>query len=181
MGKKLSRFLALVLRHKPEVIGIKLDKHGWAKMSELIIGIRNSGRAISREQLEELVRNCDKQRFVISEDGRLIRANQGHSIDIDLQLKASKPPDILFHGTIGSFMGDIWSNGIIPMSRQYVHLSTDEQTALQISNRRRGKAVIISVDALSMYKEGFDFYCSDNGVWLVHFVPSEFITVKYQE
>ncbi len=166
--KKTSKFLSLILRHKPETVGIELDTNGWVEVGLLLEGLKASGHEISREQLELVVRDNDKQRFVISE-GR-IRANQGHSLDIDLGLDAMEPPRILFHGTASRFLDSIAAEGLKKMNRQHVHLSADQETAKRVGIRH-GKPVIFQVDAGSMYRDGFQFYISKNGVWLVDNVP----------
>lgn len=174
-GKKieLGMFLAMVLRHTPEVIGVEMDEHGWVDVDELIAGMCDVGKRIDRETLDDIVATDNKQRYAYSDDGRLIRANQGHSIPVDLELDPIKPPDVLYHGTATRFLGSIYEQGLLPMSRIYVHLSPDEDTAA-IVGERHGDIAILRVDAAKMFEEGHDFFLSRNGVWLTDAVPPEF-------
>jgi putative RNA 2'-phosphotransferase len=173
-NKKTSKFLSLILRHKPETIGIELDENGWVDIPVLLEALTSSGHGISLEELEAVVNDNDKQRFIIS-DGR-IRANQGHSIDIALGLEAKTPPQALFHGTATRFLEQIKQNGLLKMSRQHVHLSTNEETARSVGVRH-GKPVILVVNSELMYSDGHEFILSDNGVWLVDSVPFKYIDV----
>lgn len=136
MGRidKLSVFISLVLRHKPDAAGITLDEHGWANVDELINGINNTGRKIDMTMLEEIVRTDNKQRYSFNEDKTLIRANQGHSIPVDVELKEQEPPELLYHGTADRFVKSIMTEGLKPMSRLYVHLSKDIETAKKLEN-----------------------------------------------
>ncbi len=168
-----SRFISLVLRHKPEVIGIKLDRHGWAKVSELIAGV-NKTHPLDLDMLEEIVKTDDKQRFSFNEDKTLIRANQGHSIKVDVQLEAKIPPDILYHGTGEKYVNSIDQAGLLPKSRLYVHLSKDKETARKVGSRH-GKAVIYEIDTQTMVKDGYQFYLSVNNVWLTKEVPVKYL------
>ena len=168
-----SRFISLVLRHKPEVIGIKLDRHGWAKVSELIAGV-NKTHPLDLKMLEEIVRTDDKQRFSFNEDKTLIRANQGHSIKVDVQLEAKIPPDILYHGTGEKYVNSIDQEGLLPKSRLYVHLSQDKETAIKVGSRH-GKTVIYEIDTQAMVKDGYIFYLSVNNVWLTKEVPIQYL------
>ena len=139
---KTSRFISLILRHKPETIGIALDEHGWADVQELIRGVnRAGGHYLDMELLEEIVRTDEKQRYSFNEDHTLIRANQGHSIPVDVELEEKTPPDILWHGTGEKYVASIDAQGLSPKSRLYVHLSTDQQTARTVGSRH-GKPVI---------------------------------------
>lgn len=171
---KLSVFISLILRHKPETIGISLDEHGWANVNELIKGINTSGRNINMEILEEIVRTDNKQRYSFNEDKTLIRANQGHSIPVDVELKEMVPPNVLYHGTATRFLDSIKQNGIKSMSRLYVHLSKDTETATKVGDRH-GKCVLLEIDAKKMYEDGIKFYLSNNGVWLVKFVDWKYV------
>ena len=155
-----SRFISLILRHKPEVIGITLDEHGWADVDDMIAGIN----------LDEIVRTDEKQRYSYNEDHTLIRANQGHSIPVDVELEKVEPPEFLYHGTGEKFTASIDKQGLIPKSRLYVHLSPDEETAVKVG-RRHGKPVIYLVRAGNMKRDGYAFYRSVNGVWLTKEVP----------
>jgi len=170
---KISKFLSLVLRHKPEAAGVKLDENGWVDIDLLIAGAENAGKLFDRGQLERVVRESDKQRFII--DGDKIRANQGHSVKIDLELIAVAPPDELFHGTVDRFMDKIMSEGLKKMKRHHVHLSPDIETAEKVGSRR-GVPVLLRIDSLAMYENGHQFMCSENGVWLTETVPSSYIS-----
>lgn len=169
----LSRFISLVLRHKPEAIGITLDEHGWADVNELIAGV-NRTQPLDMETLEEIVRTDEKQRYSFSGDKTLIRANQGHSIPVDVELPQSEPPELLCHGTAERFTAAIEAEGLRPMSRLYVHLSKDAETARKVGSRH-GKPVIYEVLAGEMSRRGFEFWLSVNGVWLTRAVPPEFL------
>ena len=160
MGKpdytELSKFISLILRHKPETIGIELDPHGWAKVDELLDGISKT-EYIDMSILEHIVATDNKQRYSFNEDKTLIRANQGHSIDVDVELEEKEPPEILFHGTATRFTESIDKEGLKPQSRLYVHLSKDVATATNVGNRH-GKLVVYEVAAKAMYNEGYKFY-----------------------
>jgi putative RNA 2'-phosphotransferase len=171
---KASKFLSLVLRHRPEEIGLALDREGWADVDELIERARASGMGITRDIVLEIVRTSDKQRFALDAAGRRIRANQGHSIEVDLGLEPVEPPRLLFHGTARSFLPSIRDAGLHAAERQYVHLSQDEATAIKVG-RRHGPPVVLRIDALGMRQAGHVFFRSTNGVWLTEAVPSEFI------
>lgn len=170
---RLSRFISLVLRHKPETIGIALDEHGWADVDELIAGV-NRTHPLDMETLEEIVRTDSKQRYSFNEDKTLIRANQGHSIPVDVELPLAEPPEILYHGTAERFTAAIEAEGLRPMSRLYVHLSKDAETALKVGSRH-GRPVIYEVLAGEMSRRGIRFWLSVNGVWLTKEVPPEFL------
>lgn len=170
---KISRFLSMVLRHKPEVIGIELDEHGWAEVRELLEGM-NRKYAIDMKTLEEIVRTDDKQRYSFSEDRTLIRANQGHSIPVDVELPVRKPPKLLWHGTAEKYVPSIDRLGLLPRSRLYVHLSGDAETAVKVG-RRHGKPVVYQVSAEQMEQDGYVFYQSVNGVWLTKSVPVQYL------
>ncbi len=174
--EEISKFIALILRHKPETIGITLDEHGWAKVDELIDGISKT-YVFNMEMLEEIVRTDKKGRYSFSEDKTLIRANQGHSINVDVELEEKEPPEFLWHGTGEKFVSGIDTEGLIPKSRLYVHLSKDEDTALQVG-ARHGKPVLYRVLSGKMYKDGYVFYLSQNGVWLTKKVPLEYLEKK---
>ena len=168
-----SKFISLILRHKPETIGITLDEHGWANVDELIAGISKT-HEINREILEEIVRTDNKQRYSFNEDKTLIRANQGHSIPVDVELEEVEPPKYLYHGTGEKFRESIDAEGLKPKSRLYVHLSEDIETATKVGSRH-GKPVVYRVFAGWMHKNGFRFYRSVNGVWLTKDVPTKYI------
>lgn len=173
---KISKFLSLVLRHKPEAIGLVLDEQGWANIDELIdkANYSNQGISLTRSLLQEVVDTSDKKRFTVSDDGQKIRAAQGHSVDIDLKLKPITPPEFLYHGTATRFLDSILKEGLKPQQRQFVHLSTDIETATKVG-QRYGKPVILKIKALLMYEQGFVFYLSENGVWLTGHVPKAYI------
>ena len=171
--KKTSKFISLILRHKPETIGISLDEHGWANVAELIKGISKT-QYIDMAMLEEIVDTDNKQRYSFNEDKTLIRANQGHSIPVDVELPEKQPPVILYHGTGEKYVSSIDEQGLISKSRLYVHLSKDEQTAKAVGSRH-GKPVIYEIQAGRMYAEGYAFYLSVNGVWLTKSVPAKYL------
>lgn len=177
MGKldKLSVFISLVLRHKPDAAGIQLDEHGWANVDELIAGINSTGRKIDMEILDEIVRMDSKQRYSFNEDKTLIRANQGHSILVDVELEEKEPPEYLYHGTADRFLDAIMIEGLKPMSRLYVHLSKDEETAIKVG-KRHGKPVVLKIRSGEMYNDGVKFYLSQNAVWLTKHVDKRYIS-----
>jgi len=173
--KRISKFLSLILRHQPEYIGLSLTKNGWADISELIEKAKIKNIHFSVEELLEIVHTNDKDRFALNEKASMIRANQGRSLKaVDLELEPKKPPRILYHGTVGEFIDSIKSQGLQKRSRQHVHLSAEINTAIKVGSRR-GKPIILSVHAEKMYKEGFAFFQSKNGVWLTNKVPFEFV------
>jgi putative RNA 2'-phosphotransferase len=175
--KHISKFLSLVLRHKPERINLQLDANGWADVDELIKQLNAHDVPLDFELLEEIVITNDKQRFAFNADLTGIRASQGHSINVDLALQPVQPPGKLYHGTVARFMDAIKIDGLQKMSRQHVHLSSDEATAIKVGSRR-GKPVILSIDAAGMHADGFLFYLSENGVWLTDEVPVAYIMFK---
>lgn len=172
-----SKYISLILRHRPEVIGITLDEHGWANVEDLIAGIQKT-QPIDRELLEEIVRTDPKQRYSFNEDGTLIRANQGHSIPVDVELPVAQPPEILWHGTGEIYRESIDQKGLLPMSRLYVHLSKDKETAVAVG-KRHGRPVLYKVLSGKMEKDGYVFYRSVNGVWLTKIVPVKYLE-RYQ-
>ena len=171
--KETSKYMSLILRHKPETIGITLDEHGWADVDELIAGIART-HVFNRDILEEIVRTDEKQRYSFNDDKTLIRANQGHSIPVDVELEEAKPPEKLWHGSAVKYEASIDAQGLIPKSRLYVHLSEDKETALKVG-QRHGKPVIYIVKAGAMYEAGYKFYLSKNGVWLTKEVPAVYL------
>ncbi|MDB5335656.1 MAG: Phosphate acetyltransferase [Planctomycetaceae bacterium] len=171
---RTSKFLSLVLRHQPEVIGLNLDEQGWADVEELIRLANKDGRQLTRELLEQVVTENDKQRFAFSDDGCQIRASQGHSVEVDLDLAPLEPPVILYHGTASRFLDSIRATGLHSASRQHVHLSLDEVTATKVG-ARHGRPVILNVLAREMFSAGHQFFLSANGVWLTESVPVKFI------
>lgn len=168
-----SRFISLILRHKPEAIGISLDEHGWANVDELIVGISKT-QPFSMDMLEKIVNTDDKMRYSFNEDKTLIRANQGHSVPVDVELEEKAPPEYLFHGTGEKYVSSIDSQGLLPKSRLYVHLSDNTTTAEKVG-KRHGKPVIYRVNSGEMQKNGYKFYLSVNGVWLTKTVPFCFL------
>ena len=174
---KFGRFLSYILRHHPDKIGLRLDDQGWADTGELISKSASLDRVFSMEDLKEIVLNDEKQRFAFNEDDTRIRANQGHSIEVDLNLMTKAPPDILYHGTVSRFLDDIRKEGLKRMDRHHVHLSVDKETAI-IVGRRRGKPVILTIKSGLMHREGYSFLISENGVWLTDTVPSLYIDFK---
>ncbi len=173
--KQDSKLLSFVLRHKPETIGIVLDENGWINVHELLEKIKIKNESFTFERLQQVVAENDKQRFSFNADKTRIRANQGHSIDIDLGLPPKMPPAILYHGTASTNVESIKKSGIIKGKRQHVHLSIDTETATKVGTRH-GKPIILIIDTKSMHEDGILFYCSDNGVWL-----TDFINIKYIE
>ncbi len=168
--KSASKFISLVLRHRPEIIGVRLEYHGaWAPVQAVLKGAK-----ITMEELELIVATDEKGRYSFNEDKTKIRANQGHSVEVDLGLEPVQPPDRLYHGTVGRFLGSIQKEGLKAGTRQYVHLSADLETALGVG-RRRGKPVVILVDAARMYQDQYQFFLSDNGVWMTKEVPPEYL------
>lgn len=170
---RISKYISLILRHKPETIGIELDAHGWADVDALLDGV---GRKyiIDREILEEIVKTDGKQRYSFNADGTKIRANQGHSIQVDVELAVAEPPETLYHGTAERFYASIQAKGLLPGNRLYVHLSTNTETAEKVG-KRHGKPVIYQVNAGQMHQDGYTFYLSANGVWLTRAVPAQYL------
>lgn len=173
--KKISKFLSYVLRHHPELINLNLDENGWANVDELITrSKRDPHEGISFEELDEIVETNDKKRFIFNEDKTRIRANQGHSIDINLALIPQKPPEFLYHGTAQINIDSILEKGIEKRNRQHVHLSADKETATKVG-MRHGKPVILTINTEKMFDDGIKFYLSENNVWLTDFVDAKYI------
>ena len=172
--KRVSKFLSLVLRHKPETIGLTLDANGWTSINSLLEKMKGRGFELTPDQLNKVVEGNDKRRFSFSADMLSIRANQGHSINVDLDLEERTPPDELYHGTAEKNLSSIQNHGLIKGIRHHVHLSPDKMTAKKVG-QRYGKPVILKVDAQKMHGEGLKFYISENGVWLTETVPAQFI------
>src|SRR4030042_5391473 len=169
-NKKISKFLSYILRHNPSSIVLELDEHGWANIDDII---KRSSFPLTKEMIESVVQTNDKQRFKI--EGDKIRASQGHSLEVDLELKEKKPPEYLFHGTVQNKMGLIWEQGLKKMNRQHVQLS-DSIVDAGIVGRRHGRdVVILQVNSGMMYRDGFKFYLSDNNIWLIEHIPPEFL------
>lgn len=175
---KTSKYLSYILRHHPESIKIELDSEGWADIDEIIKNANKfDQKKLYYKIIEETVKTNDKQRFSISPDGRKIRANQGHSIDVNLNLEEKIPPKYLYHGTSRRFLKSIEKAGIKKMNRQHVHLSKEKNTAYSVG-QRHGKVIILVIDSLKMYNDGIKFYLSENEVWLTDYVAKEYITFE---
>ena len=174
--KHISKLISLVLRHKPETIGLQLNENGWANVQELIQKINDNGTEVNFDIINTVVDTNDKKRFSFNEDKTMIRANQGHSIEVELNLKAVAPPNILYHGTAEKFVESILKEGLKKQQRQHVHLSQLQETAKAVGSRH-GKPVILTIDAKAMAADHFTFFLSDNNVWLVDSVPVEYITL----
>ena len=172
--EKISKFLALVLRHKPDAAGITLDKHGWADVNELVRGIRRTkDPTFTHDDLTLIVVTDSKGRYSFDESGKRIRANQGHSVTVDVELEEIEPPLLLYHGTATKYMNNIEAEGLIPKSRLYVHLSDNVKTATDVGSRH-GQPVVYTIYAHKMFNDGFKFYRSVNGVWLTKNVPTSY-------
>lgn len=170
---RTSRYLSLILRHRPETIGITLDEHGWADVEELITKVSRT-HLLDRELLDKIVAEDDKQRYSYNEDGTKIRANQGHSIPVDVELEEMTPPEFLWHGTGEKYVKSIDSQGLLSKSRLYVHLSSDHETAKKVG-ARHGRPVVYRVAAGRLKRDGGIFYRSVNGVWLIKAVPAVYL------
>lgn len=176
--KSISKFLSLILRHKPESVGIELDSNGWVDVEVLLLAMGSCGKGISRTQLEQVVETNDKQRFTFSVDGQRIRAHQGHSVDIELNLTPTAPPEILYHGTPEKNIVAIKHSGLEKMNRHHVHLHQDKQLALEVG-QRFGRPVLLSIRSSKLHEKGHEFFVTDNQVWLTNHVPAEFIEFPY--
>lgn len=173
----VSKFLSRHLRHAPEELGLTLEPGGWVPIDAVLAGAATAGFRITRDELDEVVRSCNKQRFAIDDTGTRIRANQGHSVEVDLRLAPTEPPAELFHGTAERNVAAILRDGLRRMARHHVHLSPDTETATRVGTRH-GKPVVLVVDAVAMRAAGHLFYCSTNGVWLVDEVPAQYLRVQ---
>lgn len=174
--KSISKFLSLVLRHKPQVIGLKLDKNGWADVDQLIEGSVNKGKDMDLTILEMIVATDEKQRYSFNDDKTAIRANQGHSVKVDLELEPVKPPKILFHGTVDRYIESIMRKGLEPQSRNHVHL-LESEAAVFDDGERQSDSIVFKIFAGAMYRDGMHFYQSANGVWLVDHVPNKYLDI----
>jgi putative RNA 2'-phosphotransferase len=174
MATHVSKFLSLVLRHQPTLIGIELDAAGWTDVDGLLAACARHGTQITRGELDAVVAGSDKQRFALSPDGTRIRANQGHSVPVELGLPARTPPERLYHGTVADALDGIRTSGLEKRARHHVHLSVERDTATKVGSRR-GRPVILTIRAGDMARDGHAFYVSDNGVWLTDFVPAKYI------
>ncbi|HEY5723042.1 MAG TPA: RNA 2'-phosphotransferase [Allosphingosinicella sp.] len=173
--KQVSKFLALILRHKPEAGGLSLDPEGWAPVDAVLAAVRARFGAFGREDLGELVRTNDKKRYAFDGSGTRIRASQGHSIGVDLGLRPTEPPPLLYHGTTRRFLASILASGLVRGKRHHVHLSEDQETATIVGARRAGETIVLAVDSGAMHADGHLFFLSANRVWLTNSVPPEFL------
>ena len=173
---KISKYLSKHLRHQPERLELILEDGSWVEVDKLLKRCAINNFPITEDELNYVVEHNDKKRFSFSEDGKKIRANQGHSVEVDLKLEPTHPPDILFHGTGQNSLASVLETGLLKMARHHVHLSADIETALKVGSRH-GKPIILKIDTNAMLKKGFEFYVSANGVWLVESVPPEFLEV----
>jgi putative RNA 2'-phosphotransferase len=172
---RISKFLSLLLRHSPATIHLNMDKNGWVTIQEIIDNAKKFKKMdLTIDTIKTVVETNDKQRFIISDDGKRIRANQGHSIQVDLELENKIPPDFLYHGTASRFIDSIMKDGLKPMRSQYVHLSMNEETALKVG-KRHGTPVVLRIDTKKMHEDGYKFYLSENKIWLAEKVPREYI------
>jgi putative RNA 2'-phosphotransferase len=176
-NKKISKRMSFWLRHQPEDAGLTLTRDGWADVDQLLTAFSQTGVDCSRDQLESVVSTNDKKRFEFSNDGVMIRARQGHSVEIDLGLEVKTPPDLLYHGTATRFLPSILEEGLNPMKRHHVHLSADASTAINVGSRH-GKPVVLIISANTMYQESHEFYQTENGVWLTAYVSPKFLTTQ---
>ncbi len=173
----VSKFLSKHLRHAPDALGLTLQLGGWVSVDELLSASARKGFSITYDEMIECVESNDKQRFSFDETGELIRANQGHSVEVDLQLEEKAPPEALYHGTVERFLESIMSEGLKKGKRHHLHLSADVETARKVG-ARRGKPIILEVASGGMHREGYTFFLSVNGVWLTDSVPREFVTKR---
>lgn len=173
----LSKFLSLVLRHKPETIGITLDEQGWVPVDELLNKLNADGRAVTFPILQYIVDTNAKKRFAFDDNKLKIRASQGHSVEVELGYEPQTPPDVLYHGTGAQSVESIMQSGLEKRSRQHVHLSSNVDTAINVGGRH-GKPVVLTVMAGEMHQQGYRFYLSENKVWLTDAVPAQFISIK---
>lgn len=174
---RISKLLALGLRHEPARLGLVLDRAGWADVDAVLRGLASLGEPIDEGELEAVVVGNDTRRYAFSADGTRIRASQGHSVDVDLGLVPREPPELLFHGTVVRFLQSILGSGLARGARTHVHLSVDVETARIVAARRRGDHVVLSVRARAMHAAGFSFFLTENGVWLTEHVPPSFVDV----
>jgi putative RNA 2'-phosphotransferase len=172
--------LSLILRHAPENVGLRLEENGWVAVDELLAACGKNGRALTREELEEVVETNDKKRFSFDGSGRKIRANQGHSVEVGIEFERRTPPAVLYHGTAEKNVGSILKNGLQKMRRHHVHLSSDKETARKVG-LRYGKPVIFEINTTAMLENNFEFFVSTNGVWLIENVPPQFLHLTENE
>jgi len=172
---RISKFISLILRHKPEEIGLMLDEYGYINTLDLIKGLNKKGYKVTIADLERIVAEDNKQRYSFNDDKTKIKANQGHSITVNLELRVIKPPEVLYHGTATRFAESICKEGIKKQNRQYVHLSQDIETATKVG-KRHGELVILKINSEEMYKDGYKFFLSENKVWLTDYVPTKYLS-----
>ncbi len=175
--KRVSKSMSYVLRHRPDTIGITLDAQGWVTVDDLIRAFARGGKSYTRQLIEQVVAKNDKRRFEFSDDGRSIRARQGHSIEIDLGYERAEPPGVLYHGTATRNLDSIFDKGLNKGNRHHVHMSTDKQTMLDVASRH-GKPVLLAIDARRMHDDAHVFYVTGNDVWLTDHVPPRYLTVS---
>jgi putative RNA 2'-phosphotransferase len=171
---KISKFLSKHLRHTPEELGLTLQPGGWVNVDDLLLGCKHARFEITYDDLIDCVETSDKRRFAFDPSGESIRANQGHSVEVDLQLEPIEPPALLYHGTVERFLSSIFAEGLLKRNRHHVHLSKDIETAIKVGSR--GKPVILTIDSGAMHKDGIEFFQSANGVWLTEEVPPQYLT-----
>lgn len=171
---KLSRLMSFCLRHKPQALHLSLDKNGWCDLHQFYLAI-SANHPCTFDDIIHVVNTCPKKRYQINEDSTKIRASQGHSIEVDLNLQKKEPPDKLYHGTSMAACESIRVSGLTKQKRHHVHLSADLQTAIEVANRRGKDSFIFRVNAKAMHAAGYSFYISENGVWLTDHVPCEFL------
>ncbi len=174
LGPQTSKFLSLILRHEPEVVGLWLGEGGWVAVDDLLAALAKHGKPLSRAELEAVVATNDKRRFAFNDDGTLIRASQGHSVEVELGYQPATPPALLYHGTVEKFLQSIRAKGLVRGERHHVHLTADGETAKRVG-ARRGRPVVLIIDAAAMRSAAHPFYRSENGVWLTEHVPVQFI------
>lgn len=168
---RLSKRISFILRHSPESIGQEIDKAGWMNVQPLIKALN-----ITKEELDSVVKNCNKQRYEYNENQTKIRARQGHSVEVDLGYKECKPPMFLYHGTSTNSLDSIFISGIKKMNRHHVHLSFDEETAKNVGGRH-GSPIILRINAEEMWNNGEKFYLSNNNVWLTEYVDPKYFSI----
>ncbi|NRT72703.1 RNA 2'-phosphotransferase [Clostridium beijerinckii] len=173
---RISKFISLILRHKPEEIGLTLDEYGYINTSDLIKGLNKKGHKVTISDIERIVAEDGKQRYSFDNDKTKIKANQGHSIKVNLELQVVEPPEVLYHGTATRFMDSIFREGIKKQNRQYVHLSADIETATKVG-KRHGELVIFKINSEQMNKDGYKFFLSENKVWLTDYVPAKYFEI----
>lgn len=176
-NKHINKFLSLILRHNPDRIGLELDENGWADVNELLHKAQKYQPKLDIKLLKEIVETNDKKRFAFNNEETKIRANQGHSVSVDLEYKPTQPPEFLYHGTVGKFIDAIQEKGLLKMNRHHVHLSEERETAIKVASRR-GKPIILTIRSGEMHKKGIVFFQSDNKVWLTDIVLPEYIEFK---